>query len=245
MKISYKRYLYTIIILLLFSMQSSAVDKKSKDYGITHKRVFNNPDNCTLCHLYNNFDSTSALATKINPTKEEVDIYEYEDEGSGESSGILGWFFGRKEKEERFKPINLEPYIFQSYERSGFVNDRNIMPHEFVKSITSMCMTNECHTDKELGNSHEVDISPYDRFPDMKVPKEYPLYWDTEKYKEVISCGTCHNPHVDWLNLVPLQQLHKPIKTIDGKKYYSTFFVRVRNPKRGLFTLCKGCHLDY
>ena len=248
MKFRFKRYLYTILILLLFSVQSSAVDKTSEDYGSVHKLIFNNPDNCTLCHLYNNFDSDKDRSKKNNPSHDE-DIYDYDDDDDNDDDdqgdGVMGWFFGRKKKTSTPEAIDISEEIFYSYRRSGFVNDDKIMPHEFVRPITGMCMTDECHTDYELGNSHAVDISPYERYPDMKVPKEYPLYWDTDKYKELITCGTCHNPHLDWLYPEPLQKIHKPVKRIKGKKYYSTFFVRVRSLEHGLFTLCKGCHEDY
>jgi hypothetical protein len=239
-KIGLNYLLLASFLFLLFTISSSAINKKNKDYGLTHKTVFNDPENCTLCHIYNNFP----ISIQTNTTATQIDD-EYEDEFEGEASEEtgLGWFFGKKKKkEDPYDTINLSLYINQSYEMDGFVNDETIMPHDFIKSITSMCMSEECHTAGELGPSHAVDISPYQRYPDMIVPKEIPLNWDTEKYEEVITCGSCHNPHLDWLSSTPAYESQESIKKIDGTLYYLSYFLRVKDTKRHYYPLCKSCH---
>jgi nitrate/TMAO reductase-like tetraheme cytochrome c subunit len=240
MRISFNHFIIISILFLLLCVKSSAIDKEDENYGITHKIIFNNSDNCTLCHMYNNF-SSAVNKTKGDPESSQVkadDEYEYEDkEDVGEG---LSWFFGKKKKKP--KQGELGSYVSSSYNLSGFVNREDIIPHEFIKQITGMCVSSKCHTDEELGPSHIVDISPYDAYPDMVVPKEIPLNWDTVKYKEVMTCGTCHNPHLDWLSTTRSYDIQKPEKKERGRAYYKTYYLRIKDPQEGYYTLCKSCH---
>lgn len=235
MKIHFRLSLYAVLIFLLLCQSSYAVDKESPDYGVTHKDIFNDPENCTLCHMQDNFGGEPAP----HPPEPPPDIYEEEEDG-----GLFGWFF-TSETVPIADHTDLSAHVFESYERSGFISDPTILPHDFIAPITGMCSSSTCHTEEELGNSHAVEIAVTDRYPDMRVPTELPLYWDTDKYQSVISCGTCHNPHLDWLSRDAFSIAQEVTETIEGADYYTTFFIRVRSPETGLFVLCKGCHNDY
>jgi hypothetical protein len=169
------------------------------------------------------------------------DEYDYgeEDEAASKESG---WFFGKTKEGEKEEKVDLSLYVSKSYESSGFVTDSSIIPHEFSKTHTNMCISTECHTKDELGISHAVDLSPYDTYPDMVVPEEIPLNWDTEKYQEVMTCGSCHNPHLDWLSVIISYEIQKPHKIIGEVPYYKTNYLRIKDPIEGYATLCKSCH---
>jgi hypothetical protein len=242
-----------IIILLLLCLNSSALDKNSEYYGETHKMLFNDPENCTSCHLYDkdiaegsastlsSSSSTSGEAAKAKtPQTIADDEYDFGEEDEEATEGA-GWFFGKKEEAEE-KKVDLSLYVSKSYKLSGFENKSSIIPHEFIKSHTNMCISAECHTDEELGLSHAVDLSPYDTYPDMIVPEEIPLNWDTEEYQEVMTCGSCHNPHLDWLSVTKSFDSQQPYKIILEVPYYKTDYLRIQDPIEGYATLCKSCH---
>ncbi len=256
MKIRYYSLMIALTIMCLTLASSECkINTESKDYGTVHKKIFNSPDNCIFCHLYDEDlykeiegKSTAAIAPKeLDEMVEDSDDsvlddegYEYDDDDE-KSEGGGGWFFGRRKKRSK----KLSTYINQTYKSSGFKPKEYISPHEFSKNITSMCVNDSCHTDDELGMSHVVDISPYDTYPNMKVPAEIPLNWDTEKYEEVISCGSCHNPHIDWLSPTKSYLKQDYYKKVKGRKLYKTNYVRIQDPKKGYYTLYSGCHKDY
>lgn len=246
-----KKHLYLFIFLFLaLCITSLAIDVNSPNYGEAHKNVFNNPDNCIFCHLYDEDvyrqvegkSSTEATPLSIGQMARGDTVSvddEYDDEE--ESDGGSGWFFGKGSRKTADSE-KVSSYLFASFTMSGFVNKEYVIPHEFNRSITSQCVNSQCHTERELGNSHAVDVPPFETYPNMKVPAEYPLNWDTNKYEEVLSCGTCHNPHVDWLYREKFYEVQKPFKRIKGSNYFKTYFLRVRDAERGYVTLCKGCH---
>ena len=87
---------------------------------------------------------------------------------------------------------------------------------------------------------------------DIEVPDTLPLQAiDGQYWEETMTCGTCHNPHGDFLSqqkLFTKQPIHSQ-ETQAGEiiYYYKTYYQRITNtdPAEGFDPLCQSCHLDY
>lgn len=114
-------------------------------------------------------------------------------------------------------------------------------PHVFVIAIPEMCW--ECHSKKDLGRSHPIGVDPTHSATDVEVPEELPL----EDGK--ISCGSCHNPHMDFLaktrafpaQTVTFLQEEGQVEIL----WYKTLFLRKSDPDKGFEPLCTACHRNF
>lgn len=119
-------------------------------------------------------------------------------------------------------------------------------PHMFSVMVHDKCKT--CHT--VLGRSHPINMNPPSTESEIEVPEFLPLAYIDELGDDVMSCGTCHNPHGEWLaekRAYPSQLEEIVITDASGQevKYFKTFYLRISDPVEGYMPLCVSCHLDY
>lgn len=116
-----------------------------------------------------------------------------------------------------------------------------IDPHAFSVDITESCM--DCHTGEKIGYSHPVGVRAEERFPDMVIPEDLPVNVD-----EQITCGTCHNPHLDSYSTERFVGRQDPveIRVENGIEvaYYKSYMLRVHAPDAGNDPTCAACHTD-
>lgn len=120
-----------------------------------------------------------------------------------------------------------------------------VNPHGFLFPIIEICMNESCHTTAKIGRSHPVGIDVTKSRMIEGVPETFPLEDDT------ISCGSCHNPHGDWLTGTPYYPRQEPkvylLESVGGETrevpYYTTYFLRIPgDPEEGFTVLCNSCH---
>lgn len=115
-----------------------------------------------------------------------------------------------------------------------------IEPHEFIIDISENCM--ECHSSEKLGRSHPVGVRPADSRLEIEIPEELPLV------NEEVTCGTCHQPHGDWLSRNMAGPRQEPeiwvMEEEEEIPYYKTYYLRFSDPEEGFSSLCQMCH-DY
>lgn len=126
------------------------------------------------------------------------------------------------------------------HETSG--REARLEPHAFTVDITESCSS--CHTGEMLGSSHPVGVRADERYPDMLIPEELPV--DAE---ERITCGTCHNPHLNGFSTERFASTQAPqgTRVEDGVEiaYYRTFRLRVHAPEAGNDPTCAACHAEH
>ncbi len=114
-------------------------------------------------------------------------------------------------------------------------------PHAFSVDITESCMS--CHPGETIGYSHPVGIRSEERFPDMKIPEELPVDGD-----ERITCGTCHNPHLNGYSPERYVSRQEPTGTRieNGVEvaYYKSYMLRRHAPDAGNDPTCAACHTE-
>ncbi len=112
-------------------------------------------------------------------------------------------------------------------------------PHLFVVSVVEACRA--CHPEEQMGRSHPVEIDPVGRLGRRDWREDLPLQWSDDARAEVMTCGTCHNPHLPRLSSEKLYSLQKPVRGGGG---YLTYYLRVRGktPREGFTPLCHTCH---
>ena len=109
--------------------------------------------------------------------------------------------------------------------------------HAFVTGVTEIC--EDCHELGDLGRTHPYDVDP-DRshIPDLRVPDELPLA------DGMITCGSCHDPHMAYLQTVRLFS-NQPAEEGFSTAYYQSFYTRMVDPSQGRNLLCTACHSQY
>ena len=119
-------------------------------------------------------------------------------------------------------------------------------PHEFVLPVIEICLRESCHTVEKIGRSHPVGVDAKKSRVIEDVPACFPLEDDR------ISCGSCHEPHGEWLVATRCYPSQQPVfflvENVVGEKretpYYKTYFLRVPgDPIEGFTALCNSCHL--
>lgn len=119
-------------------------------------------------------------------------------------------------------------------------------PHVFVLPIAEICLREGCHTAQKIGRSHPVGVDVGRSQTIEAVPESLPL-----EGEQKISCGSCHQPHGEWLSAARCypQQPAKVflVENAGGEvretPYFSTFFLRVvGDPGEGFAALCNSCH---
>lgn len=112
-------------------------------------------------------------------------------------------------------------------------------PHLFVVSVVEACRG--CHPAAQMGRSHPVEVAPSRLFRRGEVPEALPLHWSDAARAEVVTCGTCHNPHLPRLSPEKLHSLQRPAPGGGG---YLTYYLRIRGktPREGFTPLCHACH---
>lgn len=119
---------------------------------------------------------------------------------------------------------------------------KKIDPHAFSVDIGESCAS--CHTGEMLGRSHPVDVRADERFPEMEIPEDLPV--DAE---ERITCGTCHNPHLDGYTTERYGATQEPVgvRVEQGVEvaYYRSFRLRIHLPEAGNDPTCAACHDKY
>ena len=115
-------------------------------------------------------------------------------------------------------------------------------PHIFTVSVTESC--HECHPAHQIGRSHPVGSDPRRALHRRDFPDELPLHWSDDERTEVMTCGTCHNPHLTRFSTEKLYSRQRPHRGRAGD--YLTYFLRIRGetPKEGFTPLCHACHPD-
>ena len=117
-------------------------------------------------------------------------------------------------------------------------------PHEFIVDVTEDCLKEGCH--QEMGN-RMVRMHPLDRDIsrlDFEIPEDMPL--DQER----MSCGTCHQPHKEWLSRIKSAPWEEPSFYLEKSlgddvayiPYYKTHYLRIFDPMFGYKNLCTTCH---
>lgn len=114
-------------------------------------------------------------------------------------------------------------------------------PHEFVVEIPEKCWV--CHSQEKLGNSHPIGLDPGRSPQTIEVPDELPLE------NGMVSCGSCHNPHGDYLSKTSCYKTQPAtFVQVDGRAeilWYKTLYLRMSDPIDGFEPLCIACHKDY
>jgi Cytochrome c554 and c-prime len=117
-----------------------------------------------------------------------------------------------------------------------------IDPHSFSADIVESCMA--CHTDETIGQSHPVGVRANERFPDMEIPESLPRDGD-----ERITCGTCHNPHLEGYTTERYASTQSPAgsRSENGVEiaYYKSYMLRLHAPDAGNDPTCAACHAGY
>ncbi len=123
-------------------------------------------------------------------------------------------------------------------ERDG--EDWLLDAHLFTVSVVAACRG--CHPEEEMGRSHSVDVDPRNAAGMKEVPEELPLQWSDDARTDVMTCGTCHNPHLDRTSPTKLWSRQRPA---EGGMYL-TYYLRLRGatPREGFTPLCHACHRD-
>jgi hypothetical protein len=118
--------------------------------------------------------------------------------------------------------------------------------HMFILPIYDQCMQHH-HTPKEIGRSHPIGMDPNESDAVVEVPPELPLESSDPIFEEdkTMSCGTCHQPHVDRLSESKASPRDQPVEEADGIRLYRTNYLRMPDPVAGYATLCLSCHQDY
>lgn len=113
-------------------------------------------------------------------------------------------------------------------------------PHIFTVSVLEACRS--CHPADELGRSHPVGTDPYRALNRKEMPPELPLHWSDDARSEVMTCGTCHNPHLPRFSAEKLYARQRPHGE-EGRRYL-TYYLRIRGktPREGFTPLCHACH---
>lgn len=116
-------------------------------------------------------------------------------------------------------------------------------PHGFEIDVAENCMQEKCHDDFEsqMRRSHPVGVEPDD---DYEIPEGLPLH-DYE-----VTCGTCHNPHLDRLSRIKTIPWDAPAffheVESNGRatetEYFYTYYLRGRDAEHTLERLCNACH---
>lgn len=118
-------------------------------------------------------------------------------------------------------------------------------PHKFVTPITGMCLRESCHSAQNIGRSHPVGIVLKSSQQIQDIPESLPLE------EGMISCGSCHEPHGQWLSATPCYPNQPPTvylsEQVGGEKretpYFTTYFLRVLGDQtQGFAALCNSCH---
>lgn len=114
-------------------------------------------------------------------------------------------------------------------------------PHAFSVDIIESCTG--CHTGEMIGQSHPVGVTAAGRFPDMEIPETLPVDKDDR-----ITCGTCHNPHLDGYSTERYAGGQKPAGTRveNGIEvaYYKSYMLRLHDREAGNDPTCAACHAD-
>ena len=116
-----------------------------------------------------------------------------------------------------------------------------IEPHSFVVPIPEKCL--ECHSAEKLGRSHPIGVDPSRSPEHMEVPEYLPLE------DGMVSCGTCHNPHMAHLSRTKAY-LSQAVAFVqkEGRaevSWYKTLFLWKSDPIKGFEPLCIACHKDF
>lgn len=121
-------------------------------------------------------------------------------------------------------------------------SDGAVEAHGFTIEISEHC--GRCHTGRDLGLSHPVDVVATDRFPDMEIPEEMPV--DDQGR---ITCGTCHNPHLPGYSTerFAVGQWPTGSREVDGLEvdFYKSYRLRFHAPDAGNDPTCAACHGEY
>jgi hypothetical protein len=119
-------------------------------------------------------------------------------------------------------------------------NDWLLDPHIFRTSVTDACQG--CHPPQRMGRSHPVGSDPLRLLHLKQMPADLPLQLIEGDRDELMTCGTCHNPHLPRL---ARQKLFSRQPAFPGRTgEYLTYFLRRRSPdpRDGFTPLCKSCH---
>lgn len=113
-------------------------------------------------------------------------------------------------------------------------------PHIFRISVSDICRV--CHPTQQTGRSHPVGKDPLRVLQMKQMPAGLPLQAVDGEREELMTCGTCHNPHMPRLLR---QRLFPRQPVFPGRRdEYLSYFLRVRSPdgREGFTTLCRACH---
>lgn len=142
--------------------------------------------------------------------------------------------------------LPADPHLFMQEEDDACAECHSyyrdeLDPHSFAVPMVEKCM--ECHPQGKLGRSHPIGVDPGDARPRIEAPDELPLE------NGLVSCGTCHQPHLTQLSSIPCSKEQKPFLFLDDGRdkipYYKAYYLRMPDPEAGFAPLCTACHRDY
>jgi hypothetical protein len=119
--------------------------------------------------------------------------------------------------------------------------------HNFILPIYDQCMQHH-HTPKEIGRSHPIGMDPNESDAVGEVPPELPLESIDPIFEDdftMMSCGTCHQPHLDRLSVTKASPKDKSVEYAGNTPLYKTNYLRMPDPVAGHATLCLACHTDF
>ena len=121
-------------------------------------------------------------------------------------------------------------------DREGRIPD----PHVFTRPVGEICRV--CHPDDQIGRSHPVGVDPYRALGLKELPEELPLQMVEGERDELMTCGTCHNPHLPRFSHTRLYRRQRP--AAGGGGGFLTYYLRMKGstPGEGFTPLCHGCH---
>jgi hypothetical protein len=118
-------------------------------------------------------------------------------------------------------------------------------PHMFSVMVHEKCIV--CHT--KLGRSHPINVNPQDSYLRISDTDPLPLAYIEELGDDVVSCGSCHNPHGEWLSTAKAYMKQQPYFILVSSEaetlYYKTYYLRISDPVKGFMPLCQVCHNDF
>jgi hypothetical protein len=121
-------------------------------------------------------------------------------------------------------------------------------PHVLEIDIVDSCLQEKCHQafESQMKRSHPVRVDPYRSKWDIEeVPEALPLH------EGEVSCGTCHNPHMERLSRSKSSPWDIPAYYLLESKggqlvktsYYYTYFLRISDARFSYEKLCVSCHI--
>jgi hypothetical protein len=89
-------------------------------------------------------------------------------------------------------------------------------------------------------------MDPYESEVVGEIPPQLPLEGG-QVFEEdyTMSCGTCHQPHLERLSETVARLRDEPVGYEGEIPFYKTYYLRMAGPAMGHEALCLACHADF